>query len=76
MEGLTPTEIEAEWNNQERKTPEMRWRGIDRSKLRNHAGFVRSKIQERGSRRPAGHAGTTAFAHEIAVPERELKKLN
>lgn len=77
MEGMTTAQLETEWANQERKTPMERWRGIDRTRLRNHASFVLAKIRERtGSKTPGGARGAArAFAHEVGE-EAEIKILN
>jgi hypothetical protein len=77
MEGMTTTQLETEWANQERKAPIERWRGIDRTRLRHHASFVLAKIRERtGGKAPAGARGAAkAFAHEVGE-EAEIKILN
>jgi hypothetical protein len=71
MESLTPVQIQAEWDNQERKTPAQRWKGIDRTRLRRHAAWVLGKIRERTPPRSAAKA----FARELP-DEIEVKKLN
>jgi len=82
MEGMTLVQLEAEWDNQERKTPADRWKGIDRTRLRRHASFVLAKIRERtpasgghGKAPPGVRGGSKAFAHEMQRKS-ELKKLN
>lgn len=49
MEGLTPEQIQMEWDNQERKPAAERWRGIDVERLRHHAAFVREQRRMRGT---------------------------
>jgi hypothetical protein len=72
LEGLTEAQIAAEWAYQERMVPARRWHGIDRSKLRHHAAWIRSKIQTNGPNTAPTKArgGTRAFAHEDSRPVR------
>lgn len=48
MEGLTEAQTTKEWAYQERKVPAERWKGIDPSRLRHHAAYVREQARLRG----------------------------
>ena len=54
MEGMPPHVEDGEWQNQERKVPADRWKGIDPDRLRHHAAFVIRKWRERGAPGPGG----------------------
>ena len=45
MEGLPAELAEREWNYQESRVPEKRWRGIDRTRLRHYAAMVLSRTR-------------------------------
>lgn len=66
---LTPEQALDEWNNQERKPEEERWKGIDPARLRQHAAFVRSKVhqrnfQQKNRRAAGGHREEPTRRHE------------
>jgi len=68
MEGLSAAQIATEWAYQERMVPSKRWHGIDRSKLRHHAAWVRQKIVLQGPYAAAAKPRTgaeRAFAGEV-----------
>jgi hypothetical protein len=48
MQGLNRELALREWNNQERKAPDQRWRNIDRRRLQHHAAFVLDMARQRG----------------------------
>lgn len=52
--GLPAHVWQGEWDNQERKPPAERWAKVDRSRLANHAAFIRRMWQQRGSPGPNG----------------------
>lgn len=70
MQGLPREMAVREWNNQERKAPDQRWRNIDRRRLQHHAAFVLDCARQRGevgvqkknSRPPSGSPGDGATA--------------
>jgi hypothetical protein len=70
MEGLTPEQIKAEWDNQERKPPAQRWARVDVSRLRFHASFVREQIRLRGGNRSAGGVNSQKGGGESATAVR------
>jgi len=79
MQGLPRELAVREWNNQERKAPDQRWRNIDRRRLQHHAAFVLDCARQRGevgaqkknSRPPSGSLGDghTAMAAMGALVE-------
>ncbi len=68
MEGLPDPLAMQEWNNQERKAPNLRWNGISRHRLRHHAAFVLGMARQRGGvptskkKSPAPAGGLNAVA--------------
>lgn len=70
VQGLPRELALREWNNQERKAPDQRWRNIDRRRLQHHAAFVLDCARQRGevglpkknSRPPAAGAGDNGAA--------------
>lgn len=48
LQGLPRELALREWNNQERKAPDQRWRNIDRRRLQHHAAFVLDCARQRG----------------------------
>ncbi len=70
MEGLAAIVAQSEWDNQERKVPAERWRGIDPRRLRHHAAFVLGQWRlRRAKKNPAALQGTGP------VDEGEMKDL-
>lgn len=70
-EGLSGMAAQTEWDNQERKVPSERWRGIDPNRLRHHAAFVLGQQRLRKGKKMAALGGVGGDG----VDEAEMKDL-
>ena len=76
MEGMSQDFIDLEWCNQERKPPESRWKGVDRTRLRAHAraviGFARMRGQLKPAKTVSGGVGVAFAAEKVTQTSKQL----